>query len=83
MIVSRVSAKGLTSIPAKVKRALNIEEGDILVWEVDTRRGVAIVKVIKNPVKHLKGKYNDPDLTYDKVEGIADSIVMGELHADN
>jgi len=81
--VSRVSKKGLTSIPAKVRRMLGIEEGDVLVWEVDRERSVAIVRVIKNPVKYLKGKYNDSNLTYERVEELADRLVMRELHASN
>ncbi len=83
MAVSRVSRKGLTSIPAKVRKALGIEEGDMLVWEVNEKHNVAIVRVIKNPIKHLKGKYSDPNLTYDRVEELADKLVMGELHANN
>ncbi len=83
MAVSRVSKKGLTSIPAKVRKALGIEEGDELVWEVVEERGVAIVKVVKNPLKQLEGKYSDPNLTYEKVEELADRLVVGELRADN
>ena len=83
MEVSRVSKKGLTSIPAKVRRMLGIEEGDVLVWEVDRERSVAIVRVIKNPVKYLKGRYNDPNLAYERVEELADRLVVRELHAGN
>ncbi len=83
MAVSRVSKKGLTSIPARVRKALGIEEGDELVWEVVEERGVAIVKVVKNPLKQLEGKYSDPNLTYEKVEELADRLVVGELRADN
>ena len=54
-----------------------------LVWEVDRERSVAIVRVIKNPVKYLKGKYNDPNLAYEEVEELADRLVVRELHAGN
>ncbi len=83
MITSRVSRKGLTSIPASVKRALGIEEGDILVWEVDENRHIATIKVVKNPAKYLKGKYRDPKLTYEKIEEEADKVIMGEIHASD
>ncbi len=73
----------MTSIPAKVRKALGIEEGDELVWEVVEERGVVIVKVVKNPLKQLEGKYSDPNLTYEKVEELADRLVVGELRADN
>mgnify|MGYP000182653426 CR=1 FL=1 len=81
MAVSKVSKKGLTSIPAKVRRALNIEEGDLLVWEVSEERGVAVVRVIKSPVEYLRGKYDDPELTYDRVEEVSEELLARELHA--
>lgn len=83
MAVSRVSRKGLTSVPAVVRRVLGIEEGDLLVWEVDEARGVAIVRVIKNPVKYLRGKYSDPRITYESVEESADKIIAREVYASN
>ena len=52
-------------------------------WEVVEERGVVIVKVVKNPLKQLEGKYSDPNLTYEKVEELADRLVVGELRADN
>ena len=82
-MISRVSRKGLTNIPAKVRKVLNIEEGDMLVWEVNEDQGIITVKVIKNPIKYLRGKYNDPELTYDKVEEISEALLMRELHASD
>ncbi|MDK2383871.1 MAG: AbrB/MazE/SpoVT family DNA-binding domain-containing protein, partial [Candidatus Korarchaeota archaeon] len=64
MGVSKVSRKGLTNIPSKVRREAGIEEGDLMVWEVEGRE-VIRVRIVKDPLKHLKGKYDDPDLTYD------------------
>ncbi|MHC1628369.1 MAG: AbrB/MazE/SpoVT family DNA-binding domain-containing protein [Candidatus Nezhaarchaeales archaeon] len=83
MIVSKVSRKGLTSIPAMVKRALDVEDGDTLIWEVDEKQKIAIVRVAKNPIKHLKGKYRDPNLTYENIEEKADELLVRELHANN
>ena len=68
---SRVSRKGLTTIPAWVRRELGIEKGDFLIWEVDRERGSISVGVVKNPLKRLKGKYNDPQLSYEAVEETA------------
>jgi AbrB family looped-hinge helix DNA binding protein len=48
---SRVSRKGLTTIPAWVRGELGIEEGDFLIWEVDRERGSISVRVVKNPLK--------------------------------
>ncbi len=83
MQVSRVSRKGLTSIPVEVRRILNIEEGDMLVWEVDKSTNTATVKVVKNPAKHLRGRYSDPNLVYERVEETADKRLLEELHAGN
>ena len=80
--MSRVSRKGLTNIPVKVRRALKIEEGDTLLWEIEGKELVR-VRVLRNPLKQLAGKYADPDLTYDKVEGEADRLLERELNAPN
>jgi len=42
---SRVSRKFLVSIPAKVRKALGLEVGDILVWNVEGDK--VIVRVMK------------------------------------
>ncbi|RLG84619.1 MAG: hypothetical protein DRO18_06950, partial [Thermoprotei archaeon] len=44
MLTSKVSKKGLTNIPAKVRKELGIEEGDVLIWEIDKQHNIAIVK---------------------------------------
>lgn len=80
MGVSRVSKKWLTTVPADVRKALNVEEGDVLLWEVG-RDGVVIVRVLKDPLRRLKGKYDDPSLTYEAVEGLADTLIEREACA--
>jgi AbrB family looped-hinge helix DNA binding protein len=74
---SRVSRKFLTSIPAKVRKALGLEVGDILMWDVEEDK--VVVRIMKNPVKALRGKYDDPSLTYDSVEEKADELLMKEV----
>jgi AbrB family looped-hinge helix DNA binding protein len=74
---SRVSRKFLTSIPAKVRKALGLEVGDILMWDVEGDK--VVVRIMKNPVKALRGKYDDPSLTYDSVEEKADELLMKEV----
>ena len=71
----------MTTVPARIRRELGIEEGDFLIWEVDREREVINVRVVKNPLKHLKGKYNDPRLSYEIVEGIADSLLEARARA--
>ena len=48
MARAKVSRKGLTTIPVRVRRELGIEEGDFLIWEVDRERGSISVRVVKN-----------------------------------
>lgn len=77
MEFSKVSRKFLTSIPAKVRKALGLEVGDILMWDVEGDK--VVVRIMKNPVKALRGKYDDPSLTYDSVEEKADELLMKEV----
>ena len=77
MEFSRVSRKFLTSIPAKVRKTLGLEVGDILMWDVEGDK--VVVRIMKNPVKALRGKYDDPSLTYDSVEEKADELLMKEV----
>jgi len=79
MELSKVSKKYLTNIPVKVRRALEIEEGDFLAWDIDEKARKVIVRVIKNPYKILKGKYRDPNLVYEMVEERADDLLLGEV----
>ncbi|RLF00198.1 MAG: hypothetical protein DRJ57_01265 [Thermoprotei archaeon] len=81
VVTAKVSRKGLVNIPAAIRREFNIEEGDLLLWEPDRERGVIIVRVLKNPLKHLRGKYNDPRISYESAEGLADRLVLGEAGA--
>ncbi len=62
---------------------MGIEEGDYLIWDIDPNKKIVVVRVLKNPYKYLKGKYNDPRLTYEEVEEKADRLLMGEARADN
>jgi AbrB family looped-hinge helix DNA binding protein len=42
MSVSRVTSKGQVTIPADVRKALNIEQGDDLLFEVGSDQAVRI-----------------------------------------
>ncbi len=77
--ISRIDEKGSTIMPSKDR--LGVEKGDYLKWEI--RKGYAIVKVVKNPYRFLKGRHRDPKLTYDKVEGLADELLEDRTNADN
>ncbi|MCD6369456.1 MAG: AbrB/MazE/SpoVT family DNA-binding domain-containing protein [Thermoproteales archaeon] len=76
MELSKVSRKFLTNVPAKVRKALGIEEGDLLAWSVNVEKKIIVVKVIKNPYKALCGKYHDPTMVYDAVEEKVDDVLF-------
>lgn len=46
MSISRVTSKGQVTIPAEVRKALNIEQGDDLLFEVASKE-VARLRVVK------------------------------------
>jgi len=79
---SRVSKKGLTTIPSTIRKAARIKEGDIIVWEVRETREI-VIKVEKDPYEKLRGKYSSPELTYKKLEEKADLLLEAEVHANN
>jgi len=81
MGLSKISKKWLTTIPADVRDFLGAEEGDIIVWEIDEPKGIVSVRIVKNPIKSLKGKYSDPNLRYEAVEEKADKIIAGIIYA--
>lgn len=81
--MSRISRKGLTTIPAEIRRLMNVEEGDLLAWSVDKERGVVIVEVVKDPLKRLRGKYSRPDLRYEEVEELGDKLLEEETNASD
>jgi len=81
--LSRVSKKWLTTIPSDVRRSLGLNEGDFIMWEVNASKTCATIKVVRDPIKFLKGKYSDPKLRYEVVEETVDKIVMGFTHANN
>ncbi len=43
LAVAKITAKGQTTIPQRVRAALHVNPGDMIAWEVDTE-GVATVR---------------------------------------
>lgn len=75
---SSVSSKWLTTIPQKIREVLKLKVGDKLRWEITERNGKIVVQVEKevDAYEALKGKRNDPETTYEKVEHLADKIIL-------
>jgi len=81
-IISRVSKKGLITIPAEFRKKFHIQDGDLIIWDIDEENNVILLRIIKDPLKYLEGKYDDSKIVYEAVEETADKLVFGELDAN-
>lgn len=52
-LVSRLYGNGATVIPKEVRKALNIETGDIIVWRIDRKRKLATISIEKDILKDI------------------------------
>ncbi len=78
MIYSKVSPKGLTTIPSEIRKNLGINIGDTLIWQIEkcnNEDNVIHIRVLQDPLLLLKGRRSDPNLTYDAVEHLADKEI--------
>jgi antitoxin PrlF len=55
MSIARVTSKGQVTIPAEVRRALGIDQGDDLIFEVTAERSVQLRVVKRRPLSELYG----------------------------
>ncbi len=74
MSTSKVSDKGLTTIPKEIRERLGIKRGDVIRWIIDDR-GSAIVRVVSDPYSTLKGRHTRLQLKYEELEGEADALL--------
>ena len=83
MSTSKISRKGLTTVPKEIRDALGISEGDRLAWRLKRAGGSLVVEIeaIKHPMKYLKGRRRDKTLTYQNLEGVADQLIIKEAPA--
>jgi len=74
MCISKISDKGQTTIPKRIREKLNLKKGDKLNWiEYGTDR--AIITVIRDPFEFLKGRYSNLNLKYEELEHDADNLL--------
>lgn len=52
--LSRISSKGQTTIPAAVRKILNLKAGDAIKFEIDKNKNVRVVKVSKLEIEWAK-----------------------------
>ena len=55
---SKVTIRGQTSIPAKIRKAFGINEKTLLEWEVENGR-IVVYPIPENPRKQLRGIAKD------------------------
>jgi len=79
MNISKLSDKGLTTIPKQIRKKLNLKKGDRLQW-IEYGEDTAMIIVIRDPFKFLKGRYSKLNLKYDELEHKADELIMREVH---
>jgi AbrB family looped-hinge helix DNA binding protein len=52
--IAKITAKGQTTIPQKIRAALKVKPGDLLVWEVNASGRVEVRRVQALEVEYLK-----------------------------
>lgn len=81
MSTSKISKKGLTTVPKEIRESLELNEGDRLAWSIRSQQGTKTIEIvpIKDPYTFLKGIRSDENLTYDKAEEVADRLILEEV----
>ncbi len=83
MSTSKISRKGLTTVPKEIREALGISVGDRISWRLHRAGSNFIVEIeaLKNPEKFLKGRRSSEKLTYQRLEEEADRLLAREASA--
>jgi len=80
--ISTVSDKGLTTIPKEIRKKLNIKKGNKIYW-ILTEKDKSELIIIREPLKFLTGRYSQEGLTYEKLEHIADDIILDKVKKES
>mgnify|MGYP001821622936 CR=1 FL=1 len=82
-IESKITTKGQTTIPAEVRKALGVNSGDVISYEID---GDEVKLVKKRSALELAGILHDPNrpaLTIEEMKAWPDAAVERFDEADN
>ena len=52
--VSKITAKGQTTVPSQVRAALQSKPGDLLAWEIDAEGRVSVRRISPVDVEYLR-----------------------------
>lgn len=53
-LVAKITAKGQTTIPKKIRAVLKVKPGDLLVWEVGPKGRVEVRRVQPTDLEYLR-----------------------------
>lgn len=53
--VSKITAKGQTTVPRKIREAVQISAGDLIAWEVEKDGGIRVRRIDPVDVAYLRG----------------------------
>jgi AbrB family looped-hinge helix DNA binding protein len=70
---SKVTSKGQVTVPEAIRRALHLQEGDVLQWRTDERGQVAVRKVTGD-LRDLAGILHRPGSRRVTIEAMDESI---------
>lgn len=81
MPTSKISKKRLTTVPKEIMESVGLKEGDRLIWSIRSQQDTKTIEIvpIKDPYTFLKGIRSNENLTYDKVEEVADRLILEEV----
>lgn len=54
LIISKITAKGQTTVPQEIRAALDSKPGDLIAWEVDPDGRVGVRRMQPADVEYLK-----------------------------
>ena len=80
--ISTVSDKGLTTIPKSVRKKLNIKKGDKIHW-ILTEKDKSDLVIIHKPLEFLTGRHAKKNITYEKLEHVADDIILNKVKKES
>jgi AbrB family looped-hinge helix DNA binding protein len=52
--ISKITAKGQTTVPREVRTALNSKPGDLIVWEIEPNGRIAVRRIQPLDVEYLR-----------------------------
>jgi len=80
--ISKVSDKGLTTIPKEIRKKLNIKKGDKLYWILSKDNRSDLI-VVHESLQYLTGRYSREDLTYENLEHKADDLLLNKVKKES